>query len=244
MADQQDQLEALAAMLSKEMSIKPVEEQKQWFSQVSAKKNIVKYLMKLISSDDSKVSTSQHKLSIVCLDMIIELVVGWQDDVSDHQTLLLDQLVSVENFWTSVYKTAASTESGATCRCHCFRMMLNAYNLSRTSIPQRIFSDQIIVSVFDVLANHQSSSISRNRQNLQIILEYLLALFAKHPERFQKHLSGETPLIEICAQTIVAGGGDSIITNPRINFQTLKSLAESLVANSNNVYTPLALMIF
>jgi len=236
MSDTLEQLEALASILTNEILVKPQEEQVIWFAQVSSKKSIVKHLMRLISVES--ISSAKFKLSVVCLDLLVDMVVTWSDPQDEVKPVLLDQLVSVENFWTNIHKTAVSTDSSATTRCHCVRLMVNAFTLSAGSIPHRIFSDEIIASILDILSNHQSSSISRNRQNLRIGIDYLLLVFEKHPDRLQKHLVRSphafTPLIEICAQLIVSGP----------NLSAVKKLAESLVAESKNVYTPLALMIF
>jgi hypothetical protein len=238
MIEQLDQLEALASILTKEVSSKPQADQIEWYGQVSSKKNIVKYLMRLVSVE--QISTPQFKLGILCIDSITDMIVSWKDPGSISQ--LVDQFVSVENFWTSVHTAATSVDSGASTRCHCFRLMLNAYNSSNSAIPNRIFSDETISSILNVLSDHQSSSISRNRQNLQSATKFLLLVFDKHPARFQKHLllnpSARTPLVEVCSQFIVAADA------PSRENEAIKRLAESLVENSNDVYTPLALMIF
>ena len=238
MSDTLDQLEALANILTNEVLSKLEDEQIIWFSQVSSKKSIIKYLMRLISTES--ISSPKFKLSLVNLDLIVDMVYGWSDN-SDSKSNMLDELVSVENFWTSIYNAAISTDSSPTSRCHCFRLMLNTFTLSGGSVPHRIFSDELIFSTLDILSRHQSSSISRNRQNLRIVIDYLLLVFLKHPERLQKHLArvpcAFTPLIEVAAQLIVS-------PDSRLDISNMKKLAESLVAESKNVYTPLALMIF
>jgi len=255
------QLENLVHSLNTDIVKRNQADQAIWFDQVAedGKKNLIQYLMKKIISD----AVGELKLAIIALYHIVSMVSDFPNTFSQRNACI-KYLSSVENFWTFIYSVATATAgiqtnsipaaSASTTRCHSIALMLSANRLSQSNWPARVFSPEIISSVFEMIESHQSSSISLNMKNLQVSFEYLVYWYIEEPEKFQRALEKRqktskvlvTALLEICAQILVSEGHSLVGIDKSISQRFDRNVVQgiaSLLLESPNVYTPLALML-